>query len=381
MELENDAAGNSAIEDLVDGLNAATAPGTYAFIDTGVVGTDEIRVGLLYKPASVTPFHAFAILDSSVDPDFIDTLNRPTLAQSFTQNSNGERVTVVVNHLKSKSSDCDHVGDPDTHDGQGNCNVTRTRAAEALVEWLAGDPTGAADPDVLIIGDLNAYAKEDPVAAIIGAGYTDLISAHIGASGYSYVFQGQSGYLDHALVSTGLAPRVTGVAEWHINADEPVALDYNVEFKTANQVNTFYASDPFRSADHDPVVVGLNLIEPYSWTGYGNLASSRTAVSAGATVPLTFSLGGDRGLNIFAAGSPASAPIACAGGTPGSYEPTLPASGSGLTYNALNGRYTYAWKTQKPWAGTCRQLTITLADGSTHSALFAIGRSASPTAP
>lgn len=64
----------------------------------------------------------------------------------------------MVNHLKSKGSACDDVGDPDLGDGQGNCNGTRTMAAEALVDWLATDPTGSNDPDILILGDMNAYA-------------------------------------------------------------------------------------------------------------------------------------------------------------------------------------------------------------------------------
>jgi predicted extracellular nuclease len=131
------------------------------------------------------------------------------------------------------------VNDPDTGDGQGNCNVTRTRAAGALVRWLATDPTGAGDPDVLIVGDMNSYAMEDPIKALTDAGYTNEVRTLVGADGYSYVFDGQSGYLDHALASPVLAPRITGISEWHINADEPVALDYNVEFKTPNQVNTF----------------------------------------------------------------------------------------------------------------------------------------------
>src|SRR5207249_3017991 len=61
------------------------------------------------------------------------------------------------------------------------------------------------------------------------------------------------------LSSGSLTPQVTGVAEWHNNADEPTVLDYNVEFKTANQINTFYSPAPYRASDHDPVVVGLNL--------------------------------------------------------------------------------------------------------------------------
>jgi predicted extracellular nuclease len=317
MELENDAPPNSAIEDLVAGLNAATDPGTYAFIDTGIVGTDAIRVGLLYKPSSVTPFNSYAILDSSVNPLFVDTLNRPSLAQTFTQNTSGKRLTVVVNHLKSKGSDCNDVSDPDTGDGQGNCNLTRTNAAKALVQWLATDPTGAADPDVLLIGDMNSYAKEDPITEMTGAGFVDMIAEQLGAGAYSYVFDGQSGYLDHGLVSGVLAPRVTGVAEWHINADEPVALDYNVEFKTANQLNTFYAPDAFRSSDHDPVVLGINLIQPFTWSGFFSPVGARNTAHAGSAVPIKFSLGGDRGLNVFAPGSPSSAPMACEGTSPG----------------------------------------------------------------
>ncbi len=80
--------------------------GTYAFIDTGVIGTDEIKVALIYKPASVTPVGDWKILTTAIDPRFIDTLNRPSLAQTFEHNSSGQKLTVVVNHLKSKGSDC-----------------------------------------------------------------------------------------------------------------------------------------------------------------------------------------------------------------------------------------------------------------------------------
>lgn len=260
IEIENDGYGSSsAIQDLVNGLNAATAPGTYAFINPGVssIGTDEIAVGFLYKPAAVTPTGAAEILDSSVDPLFLDTKNRPALAQTFTEVGTTERFTIVVNHFKSKGSSCASIGDPDTGDGQGNCNGTRTDAATALVNWLATDPTGSGDTDFLIVGDLNAYAMEDPITAIIGAGYTDLGNSI--ANAYSYVFQGQFGTLDYALSSSSLTGQVTGTIPWHINSDEPRALDYNEEFKTANQISLFYNADSYRSSDHDPVVIGLSL--------------------------------------------------------------------------------------------------------------------------
>jgi predicted extracellular nuclease len=295
MEIENDATPNSAIEELVAGLNAATAPGTYAFIDTGVVGTDEIRVAMIYKPAHVTPVGPYALLTSAVDSDFIDTLNRPSLAQTFERNATGARLTVVVNHLKSKGSDCNAVGDPDTGDGQGNCNVTRTKAAQALVDWLATDPTASGDPDFLIIGDLNSYAFEDPITAITGAGFTNLVDDFVGGNAYSYVFNGESGYLDHGLATASLAGQVTGAVDWHINPDEPTVLDYNTEFKTPGQVVSFFDPGPYRASDHDPVVIGLDLDAsptvdaggPYSVVEGGSVTVTATGTEPDGQ-PLTY---------------------------------------------------------------------------------------------
>ncbi|MCO1696302.1 ExeM/NucH family extracellular endonuclease [Pseudomonas aeruginosa] len=262
MEIENDGYGEfSAIADLVNGLNASLPQGQrYAFVNPNraKLGSDEIAVGLIYRGDKVRTYRSAAVLDSSVNPEFDDTRNRPTLAQTFQEINGGERLPIAVNHLKSKGSACD--GDPDTGDGQGNCNLTRARAAQALVDWLAGDPTGAKEPDRLIIGDLNSYAKEDPVNVIRSAGYTDLVARQAGAGkGYSYVFSGQSGYLDHALANASLARQVRGAMEWHINADEPRVLDYNVEFKTPRQQDSLYNAEPYRASDHDPVVIGIDL--------------------------------------------------------------------------------------------------------------------------
>ncbi|MCP4536787.1 MAG: ExeM/NucH family extracellular endonuclease [Chloroflexi bacterium] len=260
MEIENDGYGaNSAIQDLVNGLNAIAGAGTYALIDPGVtqIGTDEIAIGLIYQPSTVTPVGLAAILDSSFDPRFIDTKNRPALAQTFEENSTGERFTAAVNHLKSKGSACS--GDPDMGDGQGNCNLTRTNAMTVETEWLATDPTGSGDPDFIIMGDLNAYAMEDPIVVAENAGYTDLLEQFVGPNAYSYVFYGQVGYLDYAMSNTSLTTQVTGATAWHINADEPRVLDYNEEFQSPGQVISLYNDDPYRASDHDPVIVGLTL--------------------------------------------------------------------------------------------------------------------------
>jgi len=268
VEVENDGYGpTSALQVLVDQLNTATAAGTYAFIDadagTGQVnalGADAIKVGLIYKPARVTPVGTTAALNTVefVTGGDSEPRNRPALAQAFEENVTGGRLVVAVNHLKSKGSACDV---PDAGDGQGNCNDVRTYSANLLGQWLATDPTGTGDPDALIIGDLNSYAQEDPIIALKSIGYTDLKLYFGSQEAYSYVFDGQWGYLDHALSNHTLTPQVLSVTDWHINADEPSVLDYNTDFKTANLQTVLYAPDWFRVSDHDPVLVDLDVCD------------------------------------------------------------------------------------------------------------------------
>jgi hypothetical protein len=98
---------------------------------------------------------------------------------------------------------------------------------------------------------------------------------------------------------------------------------------------------------------------------------SVNSVNAGSSVPIKFSLGGNRGLNILAAGSPASRQYNCNSGAPiGSSSPTQNPGGSGLSYDASSDTYTYVWKTERSWEGTCRQLSLTLSDGMTYRANF-----------
>ncbi len=164
-------------------------------------------------------------------------------------------MTVIVNHLKSKGSSCAEDGDPNLDDGQANCNRTRADAAAAIADWLANDPTGSNDPDFLIIGDLNAYVEEDPLTALRTAGFTNLLEDR--DNPYSFLFDAQSGALDHALASVSLIPQVVETIEWHINADEPAVLDYNLE--NGRDPGLFDAASPYRASDHDPIIVGLDL--------------------------------------------------------------------------------------------------------------------------
>ena len=250
MEIQNN--GDAAAADLANALNAALGANVYAVVPQPAdTGTDAIRVAMLYKPARLAL--AGAAL-SDADP----INNRPPMAQTFIA-GNGGRFSLIVNHLKSKGS-CPAAGDPDADrgDGQGCWNATRVRQAQRLANVFVPQVRAAAnDPDVLLIGDFNAYGAEDPVRALTDAGFKNQIERFVRRSGmpYSYVFDGEAGYLDHAMASAPLQSQMLGVAEWHINADEPSVIDYNTEFKPQD----LYSTGPYRSSDHDPVVMSLDL--------------------------------------------------------------------------------------------------------------------------
>lgn len=562
-EMENDGYdATSALQFLTDLLNTATAPGTFAFIDadaqTGqlnAMGTDAVRTALLYKPSVVTPIGRTAALNSVefVNGGDSGPRNRPSIAQAFQINASGARFILNANHFKSKGAPCDA---PDALDGQGNCNGVRTRAATVLANWLASDPTGTGDPDVLIVGDLNSYAMEDPVSVLRQADYANLVQSFIGPNAYSYVFDGGWGYLDHALASASLMSQIAGVGEFHINADEPSVLDYNLEFKTPNLQTTLYAPDLVRMSDHDPIVVGLTLGSPltvtmggpyevpeggavsvsaiagdseggafsfmwdldgdgsfetsgnpvrfsaaaldgpslatiqvraldpfghtatasgtiaianvapvidppamastpsiegaptsvraafadpaggadapfgcavdygdgtairpgtvdggtcvgethayaasgtytvrvyvtdkdgatststvphtviFAWAGFFPPVESAPAwnrVNSGRTIPIAFSLGGDRGPGVMAAGYPRSVRIACSGASEvGGANATVAGIGP-LRYDSGSDRYMFLWQSRKAWADTCRELEVRLTDGTLHRARF-----------
>lgn len=256
MEIQNN--GDIAASYLVDQLNAKMGAGTYAVVPKpAATGTDAIRVAMIYKPAAVSL--AGAALS---DGDAVN--NRPPMAQTFKAANGGGRFSLVVNHLKSKGS-CGGAsgGDSDRGDGQGCWNATRVEQAARLRDYFLPQVVAAAnDPDVLVVGDMNAYGMEDPIRLLNAAGYVNEIERFVRPTGipYSYVFGAESGYLDHALASTSLSAQVAGVTEWHNNADEPDAIDYNLN-DTAEDP---YVKNAYRASDHDPVVVSLALAPAFS---------------------------------------------------------------------------------------------------------------------
>ena len=169
---------------------------------------------------------------------------------------------VVVNHFKSKGSAGPFPGDTDQGDGQGAGNVSRVKQATALAAWI---PTVQGDvDDVLLLGDFNSYTQEDPLHVLYDDGYVDL-EEESGNDEYSYSFSGLSGSLDHVLANESALERFTGADVWNINAVEPLPMEYS---RWNYHATDFHQPGPYRSSDHDPVVVGLSepTVDPITTT-------------------------------------------------------------------------------------------------------------------
>ncbi|MDO6837212.1 ExeM/NucH family extracellular endonuclease [Pseudoalteromonas carrageenovora] len=256
MEIENDGFGEfSAIASLVNALNDADTANNYAYVDFNVsqIGTDAITTALIYRADKVEEVGTAAI---TTDYPF-DYSNRAPIAQSFKSLSTDEVFTVSVAHLKSKGS-CGDDNNDDLGDGQGCWNEIRTEAATAFSNWLDGKPTGVEDEDIILVGDMNAYAMEDPIRKFDEKGYKNVVAELDGDTlSYSYSFSGRAGSLDHALATESLLSKVVAANDWHINADEPIVLDYNLEYKSEGHQSTLYSESAYRASDHDPVIIDI----------------------------------------------------------------------------------------------------------------------------
>ncbi len=262
QEIENN--GPVAIGELVDALNAAEGAGTWAAAADpeypgGLEATNAIKVGIIFKPASVTPV---GVTEVSEDPIF--AADRPPIAHAFT--AFGDTFTVIVNHFKSKSPSNAEGADLDQGDGQGAYNARRTAQAGALIGFALERMAAVGDADLLVIGDFNSYAMEDPITTLESSGFLlNIVKRHLAPEdSYSLVFFGAQGLLDGVFASSAAESKVTGIDIWHINADEPRVLQYNDDIVDPAERSSDFNQpvsqpDEFSSSDHDPLLVGLAL--------------------------------------------------------------------------------------------------------------------------
>ena len=262
MEIENSAQfgknRDDALAKLVDALNIAT-PGIWDYVRTPanappLADEDMIRTAFIFKKSAAEP-----VGESIIHNDTVAFANaRKPLAQVFKPvgAADDKKFIAIANHFKSKGS---AATPEDTDKGQGASNLARTAQAQSLLAFSNELQTAKGTDKVFLIGDFNAYAKEDPINVFTAAGYVNQDEKARNADGsakHSYLFGGLVGSLDHILASPGANAVVTGADIWNINSVESVALEYS---RYNNNVTDYYAPDQFRASDHDPVVVGLDL--------------------------------------------------------------------------------------------------------------------------
>ncbi|WP_104177873.1 ExeM/NucH family extracellular endonuclease [Cryobacterium sp. Y50] len=257
-EIENSAAfgkdRDDALANLVNALNVAVGSTVWAFAASPTelpANEDVIRTAFIYKAGTVETVGGSKILTGSAA--FSNA--RQPLAQAFALvGDTDSSFLAIVNHFKSKGSGTGV--DADMNDGQGASNASRVNQAIALVDFASGLKTSTGIDRVFLTGDFNAYDLEDPIRVITDAGY---INQGAKTGEYSYAFGGTVGSLDHVFASPEADATVNDVDIWNINSVESVALEYS---RYNNNVTDFYVADAFRSSDHDPVVLGLNLATP-----------------------------------------------------------------------------------------------------------------------
>lgn len=243
QELENDGFGpGSAAQDLLDLLNA-NGPSDWAFVspDPGPIGDDVITVGLFYREGVLEPVEPPRVFGG---PPF-EGLSRQPLAQLFRHLPTGRQLWAVVNHLKSKGRCPENGPNADQDDGQGCWNAARLDAVRAQVAWLDSLAQSSGTGHIIVMGDMNAWRREDPIRAFEEAGFRELVEMKSGLPQHSFLYFGQRGTLDYAFASPALALAARQAFIWHINADWP---------RDMVQVHPW-----LRMSDHDPVVVDFDL--------------------------------------------------------------------------------------------------------------------------
>lgn len=267
MEIENSASLGEEVDEatatLVAALNDAAGEQKWAFVPSSselppTEQQDVITNAIIYQPALVARLgESRALGDRSGSGEPFSNAREP-LGQAFTPTDDGEPFFVAVNHFKSKGSAGPLEGDEDQNDGQARSNASRVAQAEALSEWVPTVLPEGVEASFLL-GDFNSYTQEDPLQVLYADGYTNVNQAQTDADDaqadeYSYSFSGLSGSLDHVLANDAALERTTGSDNWTINSGEVLLLEYS---RFNSHPTLFYADGPYRSSDHDPVIVGF----------------------------------------------------------------------------------------------------------------------------
>lgn len=233
--------GRKVIDSLVAALNRAKGDNEYTYLSwKGYEAVSDYTLNhIVYRPSKVEPYDQYFLINT-VGPS-----NRK-LIQAFKELNHDRKFIFSINHFKAKSG-TGTGADADQGDGQGIFNNQRLQEAYAIRDRLSSLKFYYNTDCVLVMGDLNAMYREDPIRVFTDAGYSN--QTHRFGDNYSYCFDGQIQYLDYSLASSEMEEFVTGATIWHINADEPTFWDYDRDSEKH--------TGPYRCSDHEPVILGL----------------------------------------------------------------------------------------------------------------------------
>jgi len=318
------------------GLSFIDRPGGGSTVANSVVGSGT-GTQLQYSPGRIDPTNSAF------------TTSRKPLAAEFIFNN--RHLFIIANHFNSKSGDNPLFGhfQPPAFSSE----VQRLQQAQIVHDFVQSILAANPNADVIVLGDMNDFQFSNPMKVLTGENVNqvilnDLIDALPLDERYTYVFDGNSEVLDHSLLSDNLFATPFAYDVVHVNSEYAV-----------------------QASDHEPQVVQLL---SYLFNGFFQPVDNPpnlNVLKAGQGVPVKFSLSGDKGLNIFAPGYPLSTRITCdTSESQDAIEQTVSSGSSSLAYDPTTDTYSYVWKTDKGWAGTCRQLVVKLVDGTFHYADF-----------
>lgn len=213
---------------IVNAMNELSGGDDYAFITDGLYSYAEpeeyqsLKSGFIYRKEKVAP-HGSNITPYTSGAEYKARMR----IQAFKEKNSNEVFVLSMNHFKAKDSSSD-AGES-----------TRLQNVSNLISKLS---TISTDPDILVMGDLNAYMGEEPINRLVNAGYAEQL-IRFDANAYTYIYRGTKGILDHCMANSTMATQITGAYAYHINTSG----GYNYKY-----------------SDHDAVLVGLRLGETVS---------------------------------------------------------------------------------------------------------------------
>lgn len=258
VEIENDFDDKSAINTLVSTLNTNNPKREYVYDSRDEpIGSDVMSVAIIYDSNKLASASDLDILNNSA-------FSRPPIFKELMIKDSSFNFIVGVNHFKSKSNKGGKDGN--LNDGQGPYSEKRNKQAKKLISYINNTYK---DEKVILLGDYNANLKSKAIGKIMDNGFYNLVEM-FNENEYTYSYNGFRSTLDYAFTNSAFKSHIKDAYVWHINADESDLRDYNITLQKCNrgtfkpdnykpQYSLFDKSTPFRSSDHDPVIVHINI--------------------------------------------------------------------------------------------------------------------------